>query len=1672
MIYLYSVKKSVYALILSVFALVAVGSASADTIVASNITSGASNAGSGLYLGTSFFTTSGSAFSNLIFNLYSDSSSTTSYAVGTGFLLNQAYVGSPGSLNSGAPGYIASAVASGNVYTFNVSVSLQGNTEYWFYENAPTTNSYYTNPVPSNLAVYSSSGAEANFNGVPTVQLTFKLVASSPLPPSWNVPSGDWTVGSNWTGGTPPDAFTGGMIDNSGTATLSGTTGNAAPLNVGLNNSNNGLIITNSGSLGTVSSIIGSGSSSSYNSALVTGTGSIWNNTGLLFIGGDGSNNSLTINNGGALTDGGAIIGNGTNSAYNTVLLTGVGSSWTTTNLLYVGGSGSNNSLTLSGGATMSTGGFELGDQAGSVNNTATITGTGTTWTYNGGGYVGLGGSGNSLTISQGGVVNAQSTNGFSMGFNAGSNNNSVVVTGSGSLLENVSVLTVGQSGTGNTLSITSGGSVTDARAIIGGTTGGIGNSVLVNGAGSTWNNSALLIVGQGDSRNSVTISNGATVTTGTVGPDSSFIGYNTTANNNTVTVDGGTFTNVGQLTIGNYGNSNSLVITNGGVVSNSNGLIAFRPGSTDNSVTVDGTGSQWNNSGFLYVGRQGDNSSLTISNSAVVTVSGTDPTGFSSFIGYKGPASNNSVLVTTGGAWNNSQGLVVGGIGTGTNNSMTVSVGGQVTNTVGSIGDVSTSTGNSVLVTGTGSKWTNNGNLYVGYAGGGALTVADGGNVSASAITLALMESSTGTLNIGSGGAAGTITSPTITGGDGTAVVNFNHSDSLTFTSLITGNLSVNKFGAGTTILTASNSYSGGTTVKAGTLSLGEGGAINHSAANLVVGDTVGDFGTLDLNGGLISASNGIIGNAVGSSGAATVSSGTWTNTGDLTIGLSGTGTLNVSGGSVSSNILYVGNNGGSSGVVTLTGGSIQANFVAIGEVGGTGALFISGGVLTNPDAYISDYTGGGSATVSSGTWNNTGNLYIGGGGLGTLDITGGLVTTGVSARLGLGSNTEGRVTVSGGTFQNAGDLIVGDAGTGTLNLTGSGVVTIASGTGTLTIAAQAGSNGTLNLGTGGVAGTLLAATVIGGSGTATVNFNHTGSYTFAPQLTGNLSVNQVSGTTNLTGSNTYTGLTTVQNGALIINGSVAGDVTILGGLLGGSGVIGGNVINRALVSPGNSPGTLTIGGNYTQTATGTLFVQIASSTVYDRLVIGGTATLGGTLQVSFLNGYTPTKGETFKYITAGFVTGAFTNIETDSIIKLQASYFSSEGTLELVELTAVQGLFAEVKGLTPNEHAVAKGLDKVVNDPRVSKLVNYLDGFALAKIPQKLEKIVPTDLIPMFDASINSANVQADNLERRMEEIRSGATGFSASGLNLSDSHGTRSFNGNADAKQAISKDGKELTPAPISDRWGFFINGSGEFVDEESTAIARGTDFTTGGITAGADYRLGDHAAVGLTTGYANTSSNGRGDGPVKIDSGKLGLYGTVFDRGFFLNGAVGGGLNSFDTQRNTLGGLARGDANGTDFNALLGTGYTYRKGGLSAGPIASMRYSWAGIDSFTERGSLAPLKISSQSEASLKSTVGLQTSYAFQLGKTTTLTPQIRAQWQHENLDTARGIGASFLPGGAFTVYGPAIGRDSLLLDVGASLQLTQTVGVFTFYTGNLGGNNYTSHAINGGVQVSF
>ncbi|MGC3956743.1 MAG: autotransporter-associated beta strand repeat-containing protein, partial [Verrucomicrobiota bacterium] len=144
--------------------------------------------------------------------------------------------------------------------------------------------------------------------------------------------------------------------------------------------------------------------------------------------------------------------------------------------------------------------------------------------------------------------------------------------------------------------------------------------------------------------------------------------------------------------------------------------------------------------------------------------------------------------------------------------------------------------------------------------------------------------------------------------------------------------------------------------------------------------------------------------------------------------------------------------------------------------------------------------------------------------------------------------------------------------------------------------------------------------------------------------------------GTLTLSGANTFSGAMTVSGGKLLVNGvsTGAGVVTVANGAtLGGSGSVGGSVTvqSGATMSPGTSIGTFTANGSVILQAGSTNFMEINRSTVSsDKLVAGGTLTLGGSLLVTNLAG-TLAYGDTFTLFQAGTISGSFSTISLPTL-------------------------------------------------------------------------------------------------------------------------------------------------------------------------------------------------------------------------------------------------------------------------------------------------------------------------------------------------------------------------------------------------------------------------------------
>jgi len=558
--------------------------------------------------------------------------------------------------------------------------------------------------------------------------------------------------------------------------------------------------------------------------------------------------------------------------------------------------------------------------------------------------------------------------------------------------------------------------------------------------------------------------------------------------------------------------------------------------------------------------------------------------------------------------------------------------------------------------------------------------------------------------------------------------------------------------------------------------------------------------------------------------------------------------------------------------------------------------------------------------------------------------------------------------------------------------------------------------------------------------------------------------------GTLFLSGFNSNSGTTNIDGGMLVLDGTLSSLTNVNpGSTLSGTGFIANSVTNASLIRPGDAsgPGVLTAKVNYTQTSSGTLTLRVGGTGAgqHDLLQNQGTASLNGTLDLVRLNNYTGKLGDKIQLLVSPAVSGTFVNVinpfTTNTLVMADIVYDAND-----VFLSFDQGSFAAFaaqQGLTPNEFSVAQDLDKAAGDARATALITFLDNEPLGNLKGDFDLISPEELTALFDISRSYADVQAANIEQRLAEDRAEtAPQGVAVGLMV------------GDGKSSVDKD-VTTAEAAREKRWSFFMEGSGEFVHANGDTNAAGYDFTTAGVTLGGDYRVNDHLVVGLMAGYANTGSTLVNNGSVDVNGGKLGVFSTYYTHGFYVNALAAGGYNSYDTHRLGLGGIAQGSTDGEEFDGLLGTGYDLcqGQGGVTFGPVANVQYTHVGLNGFTEFGSLAPLNIVSQSQESLRTKAGFHLAYEAKFGGIT-VTPGVTAGWQHEYLNSSYALDSQFAngAGGIFQVNGPALGRDSVVVNAGVSVQWTPRVGSYLYYDGELGRKNYELNSVTGGVRVSF
>lgn len=169
-------------------------------------------------------------------------------------------------------------------------------------------------------------------------------------------------------------------------------------------------------------------------------------------------------------------------------------------------------------------------------------------------------------------------------------------------------------------------------------------------------------------------------------------------------------------------------------------------------------------------------------------------------------------------------------------------------------------------------------------------------------------------------------------------------------------------------------------------------------------------------------------------------------------------------------------------------------------------------------------------------------------------------------------------------------------------------------------------------------------------------------GQYVFSNDISGDrglvLDGSERGGTLQLTGNNSYQGLTQVSANSLLIDGAIAGNALVNGsGKLGGSGRIGGNLVNQGSVNGG-----LQVAGNYQQSADGTLNV-----TLNNPLRVAGNAALDGTLNLAPPSASYVVKQQETLLTSGGGVSGQFSQVNTGVFLDGSVSYDAHSVTGQL---------------------------------------------------------------------------------------------------------------------------------------------------------------------------------------------------------------------------------------------------------------------------------------------------------------------------------------------------------------------------------------------------------------------
>jgi len=839
------------------------------------------------------------------------------------------------------------------------------------------------------------------------------------------------------------------------------------------------------------------------------------------------------------------------------------------------------------------------------------------------------------------------------------------------------------------------------------------------------------------------------------------------------------------------------------------------------------------------------------------------------------------------------------------------------------------------------------------------------------------------------------------------------------TIDSELTGAGALNKDDLGRLVLTGANSYTGGTTISNGALQLGDG-----ATSGSIVGD-IANSGTLAFNRSDTATFAGAIS---GAGELHQIGSGTTTLTGTNgytgatridagTLALSGAGSLAASSNVVADGLFDISATNAGASIVTLSGsGSAVLGAQALTLTAATGAfdgIVTGAGTLNTNSASAWTLTGAGSA-------------------VGTLNVRSGELAVASGATVAAQTTH----VAAGATLRNAG-AFAGTVGADSFTLDGRliGHVALLAGDDRVLIADGA---------------DFSQASFDGDVGVDTLELTHHSALTYNNALTSNFEhlVKRGGGVLTFESTvDTFTDSVTLAVGSAHLSGATLETDHLhvqSGATLTGVGSISGDLTNAGVLSPGMSPGVILLGGDFVQSASGTLVSEI-QRTGNDLLDITGTVSLAGThdVQVSYglyLDGTTQTLLR-----SAGSVSDTFDNVTINPSALMTAIHRVNPNT---VTVSFERQATTTVTQPGTGKDEFAKWLDEQIGTGGLTpEMIDYIDTLLQQPTAPRAADLLGEISEPVASVSQDGASI-----------LGVGFAGAVFDRFAINDRAQCTSVGGEVgDARNCA------------------WVQGLRQWGDADGDRFAPRYDWTTNGVQIGIDHTSKSAWTLGLSAGHANVDTHDIRGARNDLSSTMGGLYTNYTgERLGFGAVAMYASHESRTTRASRIGAATHQAHAKFDYNsAAFGMRLDYRLTSADRAlvrPFAEVFYDRIDGASFAEReGGAGNLSASIHDREGLRGTLGFQFAENYE-GYGLVFRPSLEVGVVHQFLDTQSTLDLQpFGSTSSFRSHSVQLDRTSYRANASLGISLGANAGMALSYGGDVASDR-SQHEVTLGFRV--